>query len=268
MMGLNPTTIEWVRNPNGSLGFTSNPFTGCLNGCPYCYARLEAHGRCKEKDMAGMPMAHSDSEEAMDPFAPRYHPARLTDIEKRKKPAGIFLCNRSDFFADYWPDIWQQTVWDTVKACPQHIIYLLTKQSAQLRKFSPFPDHCRVGVTATDYWKYVDACNYLSRIEAKVKYLSLEPLLSWDKKASYFFESGGVNQVIIGAQTKPYAPPKIEWLEEIVKAADAASVPVFLKNNLQPLLQPVYEQAGCIDNYFTGVVGANDVPELRQEMPA
>ena len=30
---MNKTPIEWVKNPDGSQGYTSNPITGCLNGC-------------------------------------------------------------------------------------------------------------------------------------------------------------------------------------------------------------------------------------------
>ncbi len=271
-MGLNPTTIEWVQNPDGSLGFTCNPFTGCLNGCSYCYARLEAFGRCKEKDMAGMPVAHTGSVEDLDPFAPRYHPSRLADIEKRKKPAGIFLCNRSDFFANYWPDPWQERVWDTVKACPQHIIYLLTKQPAQLHKFSPFPNHCRVGVTATNLDMLKEALSQLQRVEAKVKYLSLEPLLGRMREDGVgkfservFVEAlrhyGRIDQIIIGAQSRPKVLPKWEWVKEIIEVSDHAGVPVFLKSNLG---LPKYSEVGATPYYKKHPSGTM---ELRQEFP-
>jgi len=35
---------------------------------------------------------------------------------------------------------------------------------------------------------------------------------------------------------KRTAQPKVEWLQEIVGAADKAGIPVFLKDNLAPLL--------------------------------
>lgn len=81
------------------------------------------------------------------------------------------------------------------------------------------------------------AIEYLSRIEAKVKYISFEPLLAWWWQdgcldlAGYLSEAG-INWVILGAQTKPYNPPKIEWVREIVEACDKAGIPVFLKDNL------------------------------------
>ena len=35
---MNKTKIEWVKNPDGTQGYTFNPITGCLNNCDYCYA--------------------------------------------------------------------------------------------------------------------------------------------------------------------------------------------------------------------------------------
>lgn len=58
-------------------------------------------------------------------------------------------------------------------------------------------------------------------------------------------------------------PPKIEWVKEIVQAADKAGNLVFLKDNLKPLIngrsfEPTLE---CTDFMFTGQW------QLRQEMP-
>ena len=82
------------------------------------------------------------------------------------------------------------------------------------------------------------AVEYLNQRKATVKYLSLEPLLDWvlDVHWGLPFNFSGIDQVIIGAQTKPYKPPKIEWVKEIVQACDKAGVKVFQKNNLRPLL--------------------------------
>ena len=45
-------------------------------------------------------------------------------------------------------------------------------------------------------------------------------------------EEAGISWVILGSQTKPYKPPKIEWVQEIVESCDKAGIPVFL-NGLQ-----------------------------------
>lgn len=40
---MNRTRISWVRNPDGTQGYTWNPVTGCMHGCDYCYARKMSH---------------------------------------------------------------------------------------------------------------------------------------------------------------------------------------------------------------------------------
>ncbi len=66
-------------------------------------------------------------------------------------------------------------------------------------------------------------------------------------------EEAGISWVIIGAQTKPTVYPKIEWVREIVEAADKAGVKVFLKDNLKPL--------------YKTVMPNDDEIYLRQEFP-
>ena len=150
-----------------------------------------------------------------------------------------------------------------MKDNPQHRIYTLTKQPQNLIKFSPFPENCWVGVTATNNDQYRKAIYYLAHIEAKVKYISFEPLLDHIHILAF---NSFINWVIIGAQTKPYKPPKIEWVEEIVKACDKAGVKVFLKDNLRPLLVDALAKK-LIDckQFFVHSIGHGG--DLRQELP-
>lgn len=66
-------------------------------------------------------------------------------------------------------------------------------------------------------------------------------------------EEAGISWVIIGSQTKPYRPPAISDVQEIVEAADKAGVAVFLKENLKPL--------------YKTVMPHDDEVYLRQEIP-
>ena len=82
-----------------------------------------------------------------------------------------------------------------------------------------------------------------------------------------------INWLIIGAQTKPYKPPKIEWVEEIVRAADRAGIPIFLKNNLKPLFSTLSLEEGVKANIFESFDVDTEHPDrnvikIRQEMPA
>lgn len=265
---MNKTKIEWVKNPDGTPGYTWNPTSGCLNGCSYCYARRLANGRLKQRYLANANISlegeytkeHPEFLSRLkDPFYPRFWPGRLTAPHKIKKPAGIFLDDMSDWMGSYWPEEWTRQELQMMKDNPRHRIYTLTKQPQNLIKWSPFPGNCWVGVTVTDDLSYGRAVKGLAEIEATIKYISFEPLL--ESPAVVHLTYGEIIKwIIIGAMTgnledikkmlmeypqltlMPWGKrwtlqPKIEWVEEIVKVADKAGIPVFLKNNLKPLLK-------------------------------
>lgn len=278
---MNKTKIEWVKNPDGTQGYTWNPITGCLNGCAYCYARKLANGRLKSRYLANHNVPPIDTEEPLtleqagelqtrllDPFYPRFWPERLLDPDlESKKPKGIFPVDMGEWQADWVPIEWSHSLIGIIVACPQHRFYLLTHQPQSLNRFSPFPDNCWVGVTATDAKMARNALHELLRVEAKVKYISFEPLL----ERIYIDCAVGLDWVIIGAQTKPYKPPRIEWVEEIVRAADKAGIPVFLKNNLENAMCDIplneLENYTFWDKVFHDGEGEIYGFDLRQEMP-
>ena len=289
---MNRTSIEWVKNPDGTQGYTWNPITGCLNGCPYCYARRLANGRLRQRyldnhnvipDYDALSSAFEDLE---DPFYPRFWKERLAEpIEHPRyydlpKQKGIFVCDMSDLFGIGIPEEWTEQVMYRIKLCPYHRFYLLTKQPQNLVKFSPFPSNCRVGVTVTNNKQLFNA-QFLAQIKPPVIYLSIEPLLEQLSVSVIGSPSLPINWLIIGAMTgnledikkmlliypqltpMPYGKqwtlqPKIEWVEEIVRAADKVGIPVFLKDNLLELVNyqsPKTEFAFNKEGYY------------RQEMP-
>ncbi len=254
----------WVRNPDGTLGWTWNPITGCLNhvngmckgGNFPCYAYRLAHGRLKQRYLAntnipeyirrptsstwrGFEQGFQNVEDALgDPFYPRFWEDKLEQITSRQKPRGVFVCDMADLFGKGIPERWTWKTINLMTYASQHRFYLLTKQPQNLTKFSPFPDNCWVGVTATGSTYLHDAIYVLRDIKARVKYISFEPLLGRVSLPCLIGNALEVTDwVIIGAQTKPYKPPKIEWVQEIVEAADKAGMKVFLKDNLKPLLE-------------------------------
>lgn len=183
---MNRTKIEWVKNPDGSQGYTWNPITGCLNGCEYCYARKLANGRLRSRYLAneevaitGFDMVYIDGNDPkyQDPFYPRAWFDRREPALERKKPKGIFVCDMSDLFGIGIPEEWTQHVITLMRLSPQHRFYLLTKQPQNLAKFSPFPANCWVGVTATNRQMFIEALRGLKDVRASVKYISIEPCL-------------------------------------------------------------------------------------------
>ena len=131
---------------------------------------------------------------------------------------------------------YKELIYGTIKACPQHTFLFLTKNPEKLPAWSPFPDNCWVGITVTNPEMYREARKILPQILASLIYLSIEPFLEYIPMSAMGLNKANISWLIIGAQTKPYKPPKIEWVQEIVEAADKAGCPVFLKDNLSPLL--------------------------------
>lgn len=326
---MNKTNIEWVRNPDGTQGYTWNAITGCLNhdnglckggGFP-CYAYKLANTRLKPlylanenivvpwgaaktepiyEDIRNDPfyqekaIARTWIEKGKDPFYPRFWEDRVREefgsCYAGAIPKGIFVCDMGDLFGIGVPEAWTRRILSHIGMSwyREHRLYLLTKQAQRLPEFSPFPENCWVGVTATTFMMFADAYYYLKQVKAKVKFLSFEPLLCWGVGASpqpypdlskHLIEC--CDWLIIGACTgtkkdmeelckrypkltlMPYgnkwtAQPPIEWVSEIVEAADKVGIPVFLKDNLKPLFEQVYGQDPHSYYYHNG---------LRQEMP-
>lgn len=218
-------------------------------------------------------------------FESTFYPEAFLSPLHLKKPSIIGVAFMGDLFGD-WVDPNKKFhsvmpsgkaslsmslkgwIFTTIEQCPQHTFLFLTKCPWNLPKWGKFPDNCWVGVTATDVLTFSTAMVCLGDIKARVKYLSIEPLLAWgdypaDVEAIEQWVKGfklyGIGWVIIGTMTcggdglaklsslypqltpMPYGnrymlQPKISWVEELVRACDKAGVKVFQKNNLRPLL--------------------------------
>lgn len=302
---MNKTEIPWVKNPEGTPGYTLNQITGCLNCTPEglcrggmfpCYAYKLAHTRLRERYLAnnhihafsggGTRLTIEQIDKALaDPFYPRFWRKKLSI--PFGKPKGIFVCDMGELFGDWIPMDWQEMIFAIIRVHSQHRFYLLTKQPQNLVKFSPYPPNCWVGVTATDFSSLYYAVPYIAEIEAKVKYISFEPSLESMMSDSLELITPYLQWLIIGSCTgtkkdmetliarypeltlmpwgkKWTAQPKIEQVQEIVRAADKAGVKVFLKNNLKPLLCSTVKGHDVIESHQ---LWAFKYFKLRQELP-
>ena len=212
---MSKTKIEWCD-------YTINPVKGlCPMACSYCYARA-MHKRFKWDESI------------------RFDWSVYNDIPKIKNPSRIFWGSTMELFGEWVDPEWMRLIFEAVKHHPEHTHIFLTKQPQNLIKFSPFPDNAWVGVTATHTTYFAEACAHLRNVEARVKYLSIEPYLgriAGDEMDKMMLEVAGIKWVIIGQQTPVSATttPKIEWIEEVTYSCDMAGIPVFHKDNLKSL---------------------------------
>lgn len=193
-----------------------------------------------------------------DGFKPHYYPEAINSPLHLKKPSRIGVGWAGDIIG-YGLE-YRDEIFDTILNCLQHTFLFLTKNSECLSQWSPFPDNCFVGQTIT---RNLGGIGYMADFEARVKFISFEPLLYYDVDvltASELFRVNGIKQVIIGGQTKPTRLPELNSVKLIVEAADKAEAKVFLKDSLFDLLPlddgPFYQPVEDGDHY-----------QLRQEMP-
>lgn len=204
---MNKTSIEWVVNPDGTPGYTWNPITGCLHNCEYCYARKIA-------------MRFQGN------FEPKFHPERLDQPVKIKKPSTIFVGSMADVFGNWIPDIWIEQILEIIENCPQHIFLTLTKNGSNIC----FAETNNVWYGQTHTGRKEDI-HWGIRI-LHPNYISFEPLLG-----DHIPCLSSVNWIIIGALNKNGKPcyTKKEWVLSLVKQADSFKIPVFVKDSLYEL---------------------------------
>lgn len=208
--------IEWLRDPTtGKSGFSINPVKGlCPMACSYCYAR-RMYKRLRWNPEIRM---EPDWQE-----------------ELPKKPARVFVGSTMELFG-YWVEDWMwDSIWQYINDYPQHTFIFLTKQPHNLIKWSPYPLNVWLGASVTTKEQLRPAIWGLTEVQCNKRFLSFEPLLEnvldqvlpaeWDD---------AIDWVIIGQQTpvKDVTRPRVTWINEIILAADKASIPVFVKNNI------------------------------------
>jgi len=116
---------------------------------------------------------------------------------------------------------------DVVRQCSLHTFQFLTKNPERLIKYD-FPENTWVG-TSINSDKDIKRANIIRQGKAKIKYLSIEPLLG-----PVTFDLKGIDWIITGAKTgiNPFIP-KTEWIVEIIKQSNEYKIPLFFKENIK-----------------------------------
>lgn len=241
---MNRTRIEWVRNTDGSRGWSWNPVTGCRANCDHCHARSMANSSLRSAYLANINLSYDPiairqafdrgQEPFRDPFFPRFWINRLPEAS-RGSGRGILACDMGDLFGAWIPREWTSAVKALILGNQQNRFYLHTRHPDGLRRLSPYPENAWVGVTATHEMMIGPAVHALRDIKASVKFLSLEPMEHIPLSPDTLWSSG-INWVIVGASTKP---PEVRWIEQIVESAVLEGIPVFIRDNLAKLLPPI-----------------------------
>lgn len=137
------TSIEWVKNADGSQGLTWNPIRGCTRVSPGC-GGPGPHGGCYAEGIAARFSGPSQPYEGIAEMRggkPRWT-GKLAFVEsalllplRRKKPTTWFVNSMSDLFHESVPDAWIDRVFAVMALAPQHTFQVLTKRSARMRDY-------------------------------------------------------------------------------------------------------------------------------------
>jgi protein gp37 len=206
--------IEWTEQ-------TWNPVTGCTKispGCKHCYAETMAR-RLKAMGAGGYQRG----------FKLTLQPERLDQPLERKKPTVWFVNSMSDLFHDGVTDAYIDQVLDVIQRTPQHTYQILTKRADRLPAFfetRPVPENVWLGVSVEDRKYGKPRIDHLRRVQAKIRFLSIEPLLQDLGEV----DLSGIHWVIVGGESGSKARPmKPEWARSIQQQCEAAGVAYFFK---------------------------------------
>ena len=208
------SSIEWTE-------MTWNPTTGCTKisaGCKFCYAEIMTR-RLKA-------MGQKKYENGFDIIT--IHPDTLAIPYSWKSPKIVFVNSMSDLFHSDIPLDFIKQVFKTMNDNPQHVFQVLTKRAErlfELHKELKWTHNIWMGVTVENETEK-SRIDLLQKTNAKVKFLSLEPLL--DGLPNLNLEK--IDWVIVGGESGIKSRPMDEkWVLNIQEQCEKTDVSFFFK---------------------------------------
>lgn len=215
-------------------------------GCKYCYMMRDFGKRPQWQEVNGTVYRVSKST----------FEAPLVWHKKREKGFGgrrlkVFTSSLTDVFHPSI-DVFRHEMWEIIKKCPDFDFQILTKRSD--RMIDCLPDDWGEGYDNVWLGVSIESDKVLHRIEdlhevdAKVKFLSVEPLLGEIDLRKYLYREyvnydnspfiegeSYIDWVIIGGESGNengkwlYRPMEIEWAKKVIKDCREQNVSVFVK---------------------------------------
>jgi len=217
-----------------------NPITGCISG-------LQCWDRCWARRMANRQRGRNGYD-ADAPFTPTFHPDRLGEPEKWRRPQRVAVSFMGDIALA--PIHWLDAVVRAMRSAQRHTFLLLTKRPKLLAAYlairNPLPHNVWLGVSVEDQRAADDRIPGLLKCLAAVRWLSVEPMLGpvdllrncdWLQCAR--MKEGGtersgfrpeIDWVVVGGESGPGARPMHpDWVRSVRDQCQAAGVPWWFK---------------------------------------
>jgi protein gp37 len=205
--------IEWTDS-------SWNPLTGCTKvspGCKFCYAERMA----SRLTAMGNPNYENG-------FQLTLHENSLNLPLTWKTPQFIFVNSMSDLFHEDVPLNFILQIFELMRQASWHTFQILTKRSdrlVELNQSIDWPSNVWMGVSVENN-EYTYRIEHLRHSNARIKFLSLEPLLGPIPQ----LDLEGIDWVIVGGESGPYARPIEEaWVIDIKSQCIEKDIPFFFK---------------------------------------
>jgi len=207
------SSIEWTE-------MTWNPTTGCTKisaGCKHCYAevmtrRLQAMGLDKYKNG----------------FEIEIHEDALDVPYSWKGSKLVFVNSMSDLFHPEIPLDFIKKVFQVMNDNPQHTFQVLTKRAERLYQVHEdleWTNNIWMGVSVEDN-RVTDRIDFLRETDAKVKFLSCEPLIG----PLLNMNLENIDWVIVGGESgRKSRPIKEWWVWDIRQQCQEVGIAFFFK---------------------------------------
>ncbi len=222
--------IEWTNA-------TWNFLLGCDKvspGCAGCYAVkdvLRMSGNPNPKvSLANTGLAYRQENGSLNwTGVVRMLPERLAKPFDWPRPMKVFVNSLSDLFHEDVPLAFIRRAFAVMEATPWHTYQILTKRAERLAALSPhldWPDNVWQGVSVESQ-PYAFRVDHLRRTGARVKFLSVEPLLG-----PVGLDLRGIDWVITGGESGPRARTfDPAWAIAVRDQCEAAETFFFHKQN-------------------------------------
>lgn len=205
--------IEWTNS-------SWNPLTGCTKislGCQNCYAermakRLKAMGNPNYKNG----------------FSITFHEKSLYLPLTWKKSKYIFVNSMSDLFHEEVDEDYILQIFDVMNSAYWHTFQILTKRPERMLKINnklKWSSNIWMGVSVESP-KYINRIDILRQSNAKIKFLSIEPLL----EQFMVLDLHKIDWVIVGGESGPKARRmEKDWVIKIRDICIEHDIPYFFK---------------------------------------
>jgi protein gp37 len=207
------SSIEWTDA-------TWNPVRGCTKvsqGCKHCYAETFAE---RFRGVPDHPFEHG--------FDLQLVPKALELPLRWRASRRIFVNSMSDLFHERVPEDYIAKVFDVMRRASQHQFQVLTKRASRMATLASqlaLTDNIWMG-TSVENKDYISRIDDLRRVDAAVRFLSIEPLLGPIEKLNL----RGIHWVIVGGESGHGAREMDpDWVRRIRDQCVVSGVRFFFK---------------------------------------